>query len=103
VRRMQKSLDQMNVRLHRAVSDVNGVTGMAILRAIVNGERPPWSHAGQAAYARMEKGLWLRPCSFADYRTGPESHSLFNPVSPEARLICDFSSIFAQPSYTAMR
>jgi transposase len=39
VRRMQKSLDQMNVRVHRAVSDIDGVTGMAILRAIVNGER----------------------------------------------------------------
>jgi transposase len=39
LRRMQKSLDQMNVRLHRAVSDIEGVTGMAILRAIVAGER----------------------------------------------------------------
>lgn len=41
VRRMQKSLDQMNVRVHRAVSDIDGVTGMAILRAIANGERDP--------------------------------------------------------------
>ena len=39
VRRMQKSLDQMNVRVHRAVSDIDGVTGMAILRAIADGER----------------------------------------------------------------
>jgi transposase len=39
VRRMQKSLDQMNVRVHRAVSDLDGATGMAILRAIVKGER----------------------------------------------------------------
>lgn len=39
LRRIQKSLDQMNVRVHRAVSDIDGVTGMAILRAIVNGER----------------------------------------------------------------
>jgi transposase len=38
---MQKSLDQMNVRLHRAVSDVDGVTGMAILKAIAGGERDP--------------------------------------------------------------
>jgi len=40
-RRMQKSLDQMNVRLHRAVAELDGVTGMAILRAIVSGERDP--------------------------------------------------------------
>lgn len=39
VRRMQKSLDQMNVRVHRAVADLEGVTGMAMLRAIVAGER----------------------------------------------------------------
>ena len=29
----------MNVRVHRAVSDIDGVTGMAIMRAIVGGER----------------------------------------------------------------
>ena len=31
----------MNVRVHRAVSDIDGVTGMTILRAIVDGERDP--------------------------------------------------------------
>jgi len=36
---MQKSLDQMNVRVHRAVSAIDGVSGMAILRAIAAGER----------------------------------------------------------------
>jgi transposase len=39
LRRMQKSLDQMNVRVHRAVADLDGVTGMAIVRAIVGGQR----------------------------------------------------------------
>src|SRR3954454_7572488 len=48
VRRMQKSLDQMNVRVHRAVSDLDGVTGMAIVRAIVAGERD----AGKLAQLR---------------------------------------------------
>jgi transposase len=41
VRRIQKSLDQMNVCVHHAVSDITGVTGMAIIRAIVDGERDP--------------------------------------------------------------
>jgi transposase len=36
---MQKSLDQMNVQVHRAVTDLTGKTGMAIVRAIVGGER----------------------------------------------------------------
>ena len=41
IRRMQKCLDQMNIRVHHAVSDISGVTGMAIIRAIIAGERDP--------------------------------------------------------------
>jgi len=38
---MQKSLEQMNLQLHKVLSDITGVTGMKILRAIVAGERNP--------------------------------------------------------------
>ena len=38
---MHKSLDQMNLHLHHVISDVTGVTGMRIIRAIVAGERDP--------------------------------------------------------------
>lgn len=38
---MQKALDQMNVQVHRAVTDITGHTGMSIIRAIVAGERDP--------------------------------------------------------------
>jgi len=38
---MQKSLDQMNIRVHHAVSDIDGKTGIAIIKAIVGGERDP--------------------------------------------------------------
>jgi len=41
LRRIQKELDQMNIRVHRAVSDISGATGMRILHAIVDGERDP--------------------------------------------------------------
>jgi transposase len=41
IQRMQKALTEMNVQLHRVVSDITGVTGMAIIRAIVNGKRDP--------------------------------------------------------------
>jgi transposase len=41
IQRMQKALTEMNVQLHRVVSDITGVTGMAIIRAIVTGERDP--------------------------------------------------------------
>ncbi len=39
VLRMQKALEQMNVQLHKVVSDITGETGMAIIEAILNGER----------------------------------------------------------------
>jgi transposase len=39
IQRMQKALTQMNVQLHRVISDISGITGLAILRAIVAGER----------------------------------------------------------------
>jgi transposase len=41
IQRMQKSLDQMNIRIHHAVSDIDGKTGMAIVSAIVEGQRDP--------------------------------------------------------------
>ena len=39
VQHMQKALEQMNVKLTEVVSDVVGVTGVAILKAILRGER----------------------------------------------------------------
>ena len=41
IQHMQKALTQMNLQLHHVVSDITGVTGMAIIRAIVAGERNP--------------------------------------------------------------
>lgn len=41
VHRMQKALDQMNLHLHRVLTDITGKTGMNIIRAIVSGERNP--------------------------------------------------------------
>ena len=41
IQSIQKALDQMNIRLHHAVSDIDGMTGMKILGAIVAGERDP--------------------------------------------------------------
>jgi transposase len=39
--RMQKALEQMNVKLTEVVADLTGMTGMAIVKAIVAGERDP--------------------------------------------------------------
>jgi transposase len=41
VQHMQRALDQMNIHLHHVVSDLDGETGLAILDAILAGERDP--------------------------------------------------------------
>ena len=74
---MQKALDQMNVQVHRAVSDLTGVTGLAIVRAIVAGERDPLKLA-----AHRDRRCQHSVEEIAQYLTGNwrEEH-LFNLAS----------------------
>ena len=65
VRRMHQCLDQMNVRVHHAVRDTQGVTGMNILRAIVAGERDP-----QKLAAKREPGCKKSEAEMAELLTG---------------------------------
>ena len=67
IQRMKKPLIQMNVRIDQAVSDVTGVTGMRIIRAILAGERDPFALAAmrddrcaksEAAIAEALTGKW---------------------------------------------
>ena len=44
---MHKALTQMNVQIHHVISDLTGVTGLAIVDAIIAGQRDPG--AGQTA------------------------------------------------------
>lgn len=39
VQHMQKALTEMNIQLHKVISDIAGLTGMRIIRAILEGER----------------------------------------------------------------
>jgi hypothetical protein len=64
---MQKALSQMNIQLAQVISDITGVTGLKILRAIVGGERNPEQlatmkdgriKADQATIARSLHGNW---------------------------------------------
>ena len=41
VQHMHKSLDQMNLQIHHVISDITGVTGLAIVDAIVAGNTNP--------------------------------------------------------------
>jgi transposase len=41
IQHMQKALQQMNIQLTQVLTDITGATGLAIIRAIVAGERDP--------------------------------------------------------------
>lgn len=41
IQHMQKALQQMNLLLHNVVTDITGVTGMKIMKAIIAGDRDP--------------------------------------------------------------
>ena len=45
IQRVQKTLTQMNLQLANVISDIDGVTGQAIVKAILQGERDPWKLA----------------------------------------------------------
>ncbi len=54
IQHMQKALQLMNVQLTQVISDITGVTGMQIMRAIVAGERDP------LVLARFRNGKCVR-------------------------------------------
>ncbi len=66
--RVQKALDQMNVQLHHAVTDITGLTGMAILDAIVAGERDPEVLAGHRHYRCQKSEAQIAKALKGDWR-----------------------------------
>jgi len=41
VQKMQQALERMNIKLHDVISDLTGVSGLKVVRAILQGERRP--------------------------------------------------------------
>jgi len=69
IQHMQKSLDQMNLHLHHVMSDITGVTGLRILRAIVDGERDPRALALYRDYRIQSSEDTIAKALEGDYRT----------------------------------
>jgi len=73
IQRMQKALTQMNIQLANVLSDVCGMTGQAIVKAILAGERDPYQLAAlrnwrvkssQEEIARSLEGNWQEDLLF---------------------------------------
>ncbi len=55
IQHMQKALTEMNIQLANVISDISGVTGLAIIRAILDGERDP-DKLAQLKHPRIRSG-----------------------------------------------
>src|SRR5260370_664621 len=64
VQQMQKALDQMNLQLHHVISDITGTTGLAIVDAILDGNRDVHALAAlrdpriRASHETIAKASW---------------------------------------------
>ena len=73
IQRIQKALTQMNIQLANVLSDVSGMTGQAIIKAILAGQRDPHQlaafrnsrvQASQEEIARSLEGNWQEDLLF---------------------------------------
>src|SRR5215469_4821488 len=73
IQRMQKALTQMNIQLANVLSDLSGMTGQAIVKAILAGERDPYQlaalrnwrvKASEEEIARSLEGNWQEDLLF---------------------------------------
>ena len=74
VQHLQKALEQLNVKLTEVAADITGKTGMAIIEALLGGERDPQKLASlrdgrcaksQQEYAKALAGTWRAEHLFA--------------------------------------
>ena len=65
---IQKALNQMNLQLHHVLSDITGVTGLAILDAILAGERDPHVLAGHRDHRIKAPQETIAQALVGDYR-----------------------------------
>lgn len=68
IQHMQKALMQMNVQLHHVVSDITGVTGLRIVRAIVAGTQAPATLAAFRDARCAASEVTLREALSGNYR-----------------------------------
>ncbi len=68
IEHMQKALNEMNLHLHHVLSDISGYSGLAILDAILAGERDPRKLASLAHYRVQKSQAQIEAALTGDYR-----------------------------------
>ena len=68
VQHMQKALVEMNIQLHKVISDITGLTGMRIIRAILAGERDPVKLAQMRDFRIKSSAEQIAKALEGDYR-----------------------------------
>jgi transposase len=68
VQHMQKALTEMNLSLHHVLSDITGLSALAIIRAILAGERDPWKLAQMKDKRVKRTNEQIARCLEGDYR-----------------------------------
>src|SRR5271165_1210668 len=68
IQHMQKALNEMNLHLHHVLSDISGQSGLAILDAILAGERDPRKLASLAHYRVRKSRAQIEAALTGDYR-----------------------------------
>ncbi len=68
IQHMQKALNQMNLHLHHVISDLTGVTGLAIIDAILAGERDPRRLAALRDHRIKSSAATIAKALVGDYR-----------------------------------
>ena len=68
VLRIQKALTEMNIQLRNVISDITGVTGTAIIKAIISGERDPLILAKLSHPSLIDKQDVIVKSLYGNYR-----------------------------------
>ena len=69
IQHMQKALDQMNLQLHHVLTDITGKTGLAILDALLAGERDPDKLAALRDFRIKANEATIAKALVGDWRT----------------------------------
>src|SRR5437016_422307 len=95
IQRMQKALTQMNIQLANVLSDLSGVTGQAIIKAILTGERnahklaefrDPRVKASKEQIALSLEGNWQPDLLFVLKQERSEEHT--SELQSLTNLVC---------------